>query len=506
MPRTVAVDRVLSDKLPEILDDGGTIVRRIIEIPDRDADVGAMFVRQMLWQLREDVGDGTATAAVLFQTVYNEGVRYITAGGNAMMLRHHLLQGLGIILDTLAKMAVPVEGKEELAQIAESICYDPPLANILGEIFDIIGEYGRLEVRSGAGRGLEREYVEGMYWNEGVLSRSMLYNPDGLRTDMENTAVLISDFSVEDPRPLAPIVEWAMESESASLLVIARELPKKGLGLLLTASDASDDFQVVAVKLPGSRRQSQAAALEDLAILTGGRAFIEAAGQTLESVKPAALGRVRRAWADRFSFGIVGGQGHPQVLRAHIKELREAFEQTEESNYRRELRERIGKLMGGSATLRVGGVTRTEADERKELAKRTGEAMRAAIRRGALPGGGVALWACRSSLTERLDKSSESNERAAHRILLRALEEPIRTIIRNTGYDPGEVLAHLKLAGSGYGFDARSGHIVNVIEAGILDVADVQQKAVEAAIRSAALALTVDVLVHRKNFKRAMKP
>jgi chaperonin GroEL len=492
--------------MPEILDVGGTIARRIVQISDRDADVGAMLVRQMLWELHEDVGDGTATAAVLFQSIYNAGVRYITAGGNAMILRRHLEDALRVVLDTLGDMAVPVEGKEELAEIAESICYDPPLADMLGEIFDIIGEYGRLEVRKGRGRGLQREYLEGMYWEEGVLSRNLLFSKDGVRTDLQNTAILISDFEVKDPRPLAPIVRWAVENEPSSLLIIAKELPKIAMGLLTRVSEASDDFKAIAVKTPGVLKQSQVAALRDLAFLTGGRAFTEAAGHTLDSVKPAALGRARRTWATRSHFGIIGGQGDPRALREHIKELRESFERVEEKGERRELRQRIGKLMGGSATLHVGGITEVEVEERKDLAKRTADAMRAAIRGGALPGGGVAFLACRSSLRERLERSTEADERAAYRMLLDAVETPIRTVVSNAGYDASEVLARLKLAGPGHGFDVRTGEIVEVVEAGIRDVANVQKRAVESAVRTAALALTVDVMVHRKNPEKAVTP
>lgn len=505
-PRNVAIDPISSGEVPELLDDGGTIARRIVQIADRDADVGAMFVRQMLWQLHEEVGDGTATAAVLFQSIYNGGVHYITAGGNAMILRRHLEEGLRVILDTLAAMAVPVEGKEELAQIAESMCYDPPLAQMLGEIFSIVGEYGRLEVRRGRSRSVEREYVEGMYWEEGVISRNMLFNIDKMRTDLTSTAVLISDLAIEDPRPLARIVEWAMENEPSSLLVIARELSKRGIALLLRASEASNDFKAIAVKTPGSLRESQAAALEDLAILTGGQVLTEAAGQALNDVELEILGRARRTWADRFSFGIVGGRGDPRALREHIKALRQASQRVEGKNDRRQLRQRIGKLMGGSATLHVGGLTQIEVEERTELAKSTAEAMRAAIRGGVVPGGGVAFLACRPPLQQRLEQSTQSHERAAYRMLLDAMERPIRTIISNAGYDASEVLAQIKSAGSGCGFDARTGQIVDMVEAGVRDAANVQERAAESAIRSAALALTVDVLIHRRIAEKAIEP
>jgi chaperonin GroEL len=267
LPRVVALDRIVSDKMPEILDDGGVITRRIIQIAGRDEDMGAMFVRQLLWRLYEKTGDGTATAAVLFQAVFKEGIRYITAGGNAMVLRRHLEEGLRVILDELSTMATPVEGKEKLAQIAESICYDPPLAKLLGEIFDIIGEYGRLEVRSGRSRELEREYVEGMYWDKsGVVSRQMISDHKELRTQMEDAAVLISNLEIEDPRQLMIVLAKALETRVKKLMIVANNLSDNAIAVLMQASKDPEKFQAIAVKAPGINIHDQTAALEDLAV------------------------------------------------------------------------------------------------------------------------------------------------------------------------------------------------------------------------------------------------
>jgi len=499
LPRVTAIDRMFSDKVPEILDSGGLIARRVIQLPDPDEDMGAMFVRHMLWRLHEKVGDGTATAAVLFKSIYDQGVRYITAGGNAMQLRRYLEKGLATILHELSEMAMPVEGgKEQLAQIAESICYDPPLAKMLGEIFDIIGEYGQLEIRSGRSRELEREYVEGIYWKGGVFSRQMIKGRPQLRAELENAAILISNKQIEDPRELLPVVKMALREGIRSLLIVAHQVSDSTAAMLLSASKKAETFQAIAAKLPGLTIADQIAAMEDLAILTGGRPFAKTAGQTLNNVGPQDLGRARRAWADRTYFGIVGGRGDPRQLRAHIQNLREAFGRENDPEARKKLRERIGKLMGGSATLWVGGSAELEIDTRKEVAQRTSDALRGAIMEGILPGGGVALLACRPTLQDMADQSTDPDERAAYRILLRAMEEPIRTLLINAGYDDSEVMAEIKQAGPGYGFDIRSGQIAEMMEAGIFDVTSVQQEAVHSAIASAALALTIDVLIHRK--------
>jgi chaperonin GroEL len=507
LQRVVAVDPARDDEMPELLDDGGVIARRIIQLSDRDEDMGAMFTRHLLWQLHETVGDGTATAAVLFQSVYDQSMRYIIAGGNAMRLGPCLKNGMRMILDELANMTVHLEGQEKLTQIAESICYDPALAEMMGEIFDIIGEYGQLEVRSSRGRGIEREYVEGMYWDSGLLSRQMITDHTRLRTEMADAAILISNLKIEEPRQLLPVVNMALRADIHALLVIAGELSEGAMSVLLTASRDPDKFQAIAVKAPGIATNDQIAAMEDMAVLTGGRPFTQTAGDTLHNIKLQNLGNARWVWADRSHFGIVGGKGDPHALRQHIATLRAAHKHADGQSaerarrnraMRNKLRERIGKLMGGSAILWIGGATELEIEARKARAERTANALRGAIMEGVLPGGGVSLLACHPVLRKALNRSSDPDERAAYRILIKALEEPTRTILTNAGYDASEVMAAIKQAGSGYGFDVRDGQVIDMAKAGIYDVASVQRAAVRSAVASAALALTVDVLIHHK--------
>ncbi len=496
-PRIVAIDRILDDRMPELLDNGGIIARRIIQLADRDEDVGAMFIREVLWRMHEQVGDGTATAAVLFGSVYNQGIRYLAAGGNATRLRHHLERGVQLILKDLSRMRVHVEGKERLAQVAESICYDPPLARMLGEIFDIIGEYGRLEIRPGRGRELEREYVEGMYWERGLVSREMITDHQRVRTELEETAILISDLEIVEPQQLFPALELALKTNIRSLLIVAGDVSDSAVGFLLT-NRKPDKFQAVAVKTPGWGTQEQAWALEDLAILTGGRAFLKVTGDTFSRIKQEDFGYSRRVWADPRNFGVIGGKGNPRVLRQHIAALRAAHEQTEDAVLHGKLLKRIGMLLGGSATLWVGGTSELEIEARQEVAKRTAAAMRGAMREGVVPGGGVALLACRPALERQLEQSTEPDARAAYHILIKALEAPLRTIVNNAGYDASESMAHITLAGAGHGFDVTTGQVVDMAEAGIHDPTGVQKAAVYAAVASAGLALTTDVLVHRK--------
>jgi chaperonin GroEL len=499
-PRIVLYDRTVGDqgKTPELLDDGGTIARRVIQIAGRDADVGAMLVRHMLWRLREEVGDGTATAAVLFDTVYDEGLRYLASGGNAMRLRTYLEAGERVVLDTLDEMAYRLEGKEALGKLAKHISRDEELGELLGEIFDIIGEYGRLEIRSSRSRQYSREYVEGMYWGGGLLSREMITDVARQRAELENAAVLITDLDIEDPRALIPTLSICVKSGIESLAIIARSMSDVAVGMLMANKKKKRiDLDVLAAKTPGSTSEAQRAALMDMAMLTDGRALHRSAGDTLRKVKPEDLGRVRRIWADKNNVGIVGGKADPRELRRHIAELRALYRNTSDLDERRDVRERIGKLLGGAAALRVGGITKTEIDYNKEQAQRAADAMRGAIREGVVPGGGVALLACQSALRAEMEKADEPEARAAYHILLRTMEAPLRTLLQNVGKEPGEVMGQIRSAGPGYGYDVVEERIVDVNEVGILDVASVIKAAVRSAVSTAAMALTTDVLVHR---------
>ena len=242
----------------------------------------------------------------------------------------------------------------------------------------------------------------------------------------------------------------------------------------------------------------QAAAMDDLALLSGGRALISAAGDAARRCTLADLGRVRRAWSDRRHFGIVGGKGDARALRQHIARLRASFQVSSDTTQRNRLQERIGKLMGGSASLAVGGNSETEILMRETLARRTVMLLRMALREGVLPGGGIALLACRACLERRLAAATTIDEHTACRILIKALEQPLRTLAANAGYDSEAIMAQIEHAGSGYGFDLRTGLIGDVVEAGIYDIAAVIKTALRTAVAGAATALTVDVLVQKR--------
>ena len=501
----VAIDPMNTTKrLPEFLDNGGLIARRIIELPNRDEDVGAMLVRSMIVRQHERVGDGTATAAVLLGAIFNAGVRYLASGGNAMQLRRHLENALPLILDELDRLIIRVEGQNALTGIARTLCGADEMAALLGEAFDLVGGYGRLEIREDYGRGLRREYVEGSYYHTGLVSRALLREGES-QISFETPAIFLCDFEISEHTELFPVLQTAHAAGVKRLVIVTRSLSEKGVSLLV-ANNRMDTFKAIAVKLPGANPADRMTALEDLSRLTGAKAFIKAAGESLESVKPCNFGAARRFWADDKVFCIVGGGGNPAVLRQHLRSLRARYHSTTEIDIRKKTLERIGELMGSSVTLWVGGFTEPEINARKSLAQRAALTMRAAVQEGVVPGGGLALLNCRAALKRARAAACSDDEAAAYHILIEALSAPAHAIYRNAGYDPGEVIAKLMHENGDMGFDVVSGQVVNCCEAGILDSVQVLKTSVRNAIQTAGLALTIDSLVHLAEPEMVGKP
>ena len=498
MPRTVAIARATRNRSPEILDSGGIIARRIISLPNRDEDAGAMYIRSVLWNLQERDGDGVATAAVLFQTVFNQGLKYIAAGGSPMTLRRYLEQGADIIVNTLNEMTQPIGGPEALIGVAHTVCHDQALAETLANLINLLGEDGLLEIRAGRSRDIEHELIAGSYWPGALVSKAMIYETGQSRTLFENAAILITDLAIETPQELAPAIRAAVDAQVNRLVIMCSKISEQAQAILLQ-SRKSDRLQIIAVKTPGIRADVQMTSMLDMAALTGGKMLVKAAGDTLAGVTPGHFGRARRIWANEEYTGLIHPQGDPKEIRRHLNKLRVAYRNAAKDDERQRLRERVGRLLGGSAAIDVGGLSDTEMEIRKELGKRTVRTLRGAACEGILPGGGTALLACRPALDELLADRDSLDARAAHHILTAALAAPFRTLMSNSGYSEGKILGEVEQAGRGAGFDILSGRICEMIPNGIVDVAAVQKQAVISAIRGAALALTVDILVHRKN-------
>ncbi len=498
LPRFTVDGHNVRTRRPELLDDGAIIARRLIQLPNRNQDMGAMYLRQLLWKIHEVVGDGTATAAVIFDVVYRESVRYLAAGGSLVNLRKYLEEGTRFLLTLLDPSRLEMSGSDKLSRLAETICGDAELSAGLGEIFSLIGPDGRLELRSGRTRDIQTEYVEGSYWTSGLFSRQLVTNPLKVRAELENAAVLVTDLEVKDPSDLIPVLDAAFAGGFRALMVIARSFPDAAVPLM-TEPKNRRRMLMAAAKTPGVDINEIRTSIHDIALLTGGRALIKDAGDSFEKVRPEHLGRARRVWADMEYFGICNGQGDPAAVRQLAAELRVAIASKEDAKERNQIKERLSKLVGGSGILWVGALSPYLVDVRKELAGQTAEALREAVRSGGLPGGGVALLDCRPGLRERMAAAKSTEERVAYQILLKAVETPARVIWENSGNKPSEVFSQLEQFGPGYGLDVLRRKIVHMEEAGIYDSAGVIREVVSRSILSASLALTVDVLIHKAN-------
>jgi chaperonin GroEL len=506
LPRLVLMEGLRRHDRPELLDNAAIIARRIVEIEPRGSDVGAMLIRQALWKMHMEAGDGGATMAVMYQTILNEGVRYLTqARANAMLLRGGLETGLDALLAAIGRDAVPLTGKPAIAAMARGMCQnDDEMADLLGEIFDIVGPDGLIIIEKWNRPGLEREYIDGTYWHlSGWWSRFLVTEPGSKRTLFEDAALLITDLKLTQPEQLVPVLDRCLQAGIKRLVIVAAEVSDSVVGLLVKNNSAKT-IETLAVRTPRVGEAERVAAMEDIALLSGGRAFYSGANEQLADFQVSDLGRVRRAWATESLFGIYGGKGDARKLRQHVVQLRGQLRLAELDHDRRELQQRIGRASGGTVIMRVGGYTDAEVEQRTGIAEQAVKALRKSVNGGVVPGGGAALLAARDALKGLPVVHDE--QRAAYRILARALEEPMRTIARNAGAQPDIIIEKVKECPVGFGYDARARQIVDTRQAGILDSAMVLKTALEIAVRSAALVLTTDVIVHHKQPKESLEP
>ncbi len=497
LPRLVAANQNSRSNAPEILEDGAAVAKGIDQLFNRTQDVGAMFVRSMILALQEDSGDGTTTAALLFQSLFNQGKRFVEAGGNPMTLRYHLERLTIRLLDQVEYQSIHPSGKNHLARFADTICHDTELAELLGEIFDIIGEVGRLEIRSGSNNKLERYYSEGIYWSGGLFTRALVEDLSSGRTSYENSAILATDIDIRESRELVPVLDNARDLGYTRIVIIAKSITDRALGILLMETNRQS-IRGIVVKLPGYDAVTQREFFENLTLLTGARPLIRASGQTLANVTSEHFGYARKIWANLEFFGVIGGRGDIRTLRHHILMLRNCVLTTKHRADQERLRNRIGQLMSGTATLYVGETFEKGKNRRQLSAKRTATLVRDVIRNGIVPGGGAALLSCRTMLREIMGLSRTEEERVACRILLNAVESPVRTLLKNSGLNPVGVMAEIDKAGVGYSYDVVKHTVCNMAESGIYDATAVTKKSLSSAIHAAALALTVGVIVHRK--------
>ena len=502
LPRTVAVEDIDSGRPIEVLDDAATILRRIIELPDPYVNMGAMLLRHAVWRTYDAVGDGGATTAVLLQSIINHVEPFIAAGGDPMLVRKHLQRALELVTVALRAQSRPLLGPSEIASAALSLCHDPALAKMLGEILDIIGPDGCLLVEDSYNAGLSRQYVEGVHWNQGYLSPYFITDEDKQEVRLDGPMILIGDLRLTHADDLVPLMDRLVTAHCPALLVIAEEVSGSALALLL-ANHRQGTLPCAAVRAPFQGPQ-RARILEDLAVLTGGRVVTEAGGERAASLTLDDLGRANHVWVNSGNFGVHGGDADPIALRRRIAEVKAELAAADQPDDREAVRHRLGKLMGGVAMLYIGAESEGAQRVRKGLAQRTVKALRLAMEAGVVPGGGAAYLDCRRALSAAAAGSPD--ERVAFEALEAALEEPLAVIATNAGFERNGVIAQLQAAKPGYCFDANTGQVVDMWQAGILDPLPVLQKALEVAVSGAIMVLTSDVLIHKREPLKVVKP
>ncbi len=504
-PRAVAIEDPLRAKAPELLTKGALIARRITDLPERSADVGAMLLRHMLWRQYELLGDGTATAALLFESLFADCVRYLAAGYDAQALKKQLLAGLDLAQKSLRASRITLDSAaqqaEDIEKLALAVCQAPALAAILGEAFATLGLYGQIDVQRGYSRQSEREYIQGVFWPGGSQSAALLADrPEPAQ--MTEAALFLSDLDFDDPRALMPIIE-AAHQRAPALIIVCNEFSSRAVGLLTHINKRHQHFQALAVKLarePSLRLQM----LEELALMSGGRAFLQERGDRAATITPAELGYVPAAWLNKDFFCISQDRDNGESRAAFLLELEAQYQRAPDAETRAALRQRIGRLMGASAVIRVGGASEKDIKSRRDEVESAVKTLRAALESGVVLGGGIALLQCQPTLRRALGPNSSAEKRAAYNSLSQALAQPARQICVNAGAP--DALAALENAPPQSGYDVRTGCIVNMRQAGILDAYEVLSATLENAVRTAALALTIDVIVHQRQPEYSKSP
>ena len=489
--RTVVLER--SFGAPTVIN-SGVVVAKEIELEDPFENMGAQMVREVAAKTSEVAGDGTTTATLLAAAIVNEGMKYVAAGMNPMDLKRGIDRAVEALIERLKTAAKPCNGRTEIAQVAAiSANNDASIGNMVADAMQKVGREGVITVEDGKGLANELEVVEGTQFDRGFLSPYFINNAEKQSVVLDDVLVLLHDKKISTIRELLPLLEHVAK-EAKPLLVIAEEVEGEALATLVV-NTLRGVIKSCAVKAPGfgDRRKSM---LEDLAVLTGGSVVAEEAGLTLEKAEPSVLGRVRRVEIDKDDTTLIGGAGEPKAIAARVAQIKEQAKEATSDYDREKLEERAAKLSGGVALIRVGAATETEMKERKSRTEDALHATRAAVEEGILPGGGVALLRAREVLQKL--KGENADQDAGIRIVLRAVEEPLRQIVRNAGAEPAVVVQRVLDGQGNFGFNAANGEYGDMVALGILDPCKVTRAALQNAASIAGLILTTDCMIAQK--------
>ena len=476
---------------PLITNDGVTIAKEI-ELEDHFENMGAKLVSEVASKTNDIAGDGTTTATVLTQAIVREGIKNVTAGANPIGIRRGIEAAVATAVEALKNNAIPVANKEAIAQVAAVSSRSEKVGEYISEAMEKVGNDGVITIEESRGMETELEVVEGMQFDRGYLSQYMVTDNEKMVADLENPYILITDKKVSNIQEILPLLENILQS-NRPLLIIADDVDGEALPTLVL-NKIRGTFNVVAVKAPGfgDRRKAM---LEDIAILTGGTVITEDLGLELKDATIEALGQASKVTVDKDSTVIVEGAGNPEAIANRVAVIKSQIETTTSEFDREKLQERLAKLSGGVAVIKVGAATETELKEMKLRIEDALNATRAAVEEGIVAGGGTALANVISAVATL---ELEGDEATGRSIVLRALEEPVRQIAHNAGYEGSIVIDRLKNAELGTGFNAATGEWVNMIEAGIIDPVKVSRSALQNAASVASLILTTEAVVANK--------
>ncbi len=475
---------------PTIVNDGAAIAKKI-ELEDKIENIGAEIIKEVASKVNDAVGDGTTTATVLAQAIVAEGLKNVAAGASALYLRRGIEKAKDKAVEYLKQISKPVSTKEERAQVATISGDDPELGNLIAEVMEEVGKDGVITIEESQTFGIQKEIVKGLQFDRGYISPYMVTNAERMEAIMEDAYILITDKKISSIQDILPTLEVVAKTGKKELIIIADDLDGDALATLVV-NKLRGIFQTLAIKSPGygDRKKEM---LEDIATITGAKVISEEVGLKLDKVELVHLGSARRVVATKENTTIVEGKGDREQIEARIKQIRAVLKETTSEFDKEKLQERLAKLAGGVAVIKVGAATEVEQKARQHKTEDALSATKAAVEEGIVPGGGVALLRAGKMLEGF--QLEDAEEQLAVKILRRALQEPIRQIAENAGQDGGVVAAKVAEGEGGYGYNAATDVYEDLVKAGVVDPTKVVRVALENAVSAASMLLTTEAVV-----------
>jgi len=485
--RNVVLDKGFG--APHITNDGVTIAKEI-ELENKFENIGAEIIKEVATKTNDTAGDGTTTATILAQAIISEGLKNVTAGANPLEIKRGLEKGTEAVISELKKLSKQINSKAEIAQVATISAQDPEIGEMLADIMHELGKDSVITVEESQTFGLSKEVVEGMQFDKGYVSHYMITNAERMEAEYDDPLILITDKKIASLQEIISVLEKIAKSGKKDLVIIAEELEGDALATLVV-NKLRGTFNTLAIKAPGfgDRRKEM---LADIAIITGGQVISEEVGLKLENVELKMLGRARKVVSTKENTTIVEGKGKKSDIDARIAQIKKEIEQTDSDFDKEKLQERLAKLSGGVAVIKVGAATELEMKAKKDKIEDALNATKAAVEEGIVAGGGVALIRTLKAVEEA---KVIGDEKIGLNILKRALEEPLRQIAQNAGKDGAVVAAEVKKGSGGFGYNAETDEYEDLIKAGIIDPAKVVRFALQNAVSAASMLLTTEAVV-----------